>query len=719
MWKSSSFRSIALLILGLSLAGINYAWHQYSGWRLPPDQYQRSLVITGNIASLPQPTAMGSSFLVDLNTIEDQSVNAQIRLVSYEHLPLEAGDCWQFTVRLKPLHSLHNFGVPDRTRYLWLQGLRASGYVVQKTESVRCAANSSAYPLLRFRQNIQERIEKLLIKFPEEAAIISALTVGSTTHLSPQQWKVFQRTGTSHLVAISGLHIGLMAAVGFSIFKFLSKFAPAAWFLRFPKPYWGGVGSLIFAVVYSAMAGFAWPTQRSLIMILCLNLTQFWNRGMPLWRRLSIAGIVIVILQPWAIFSASFCLSFCAVLCLCYVLDGRWKKGSNVQQWWAMQWGIFIGLLPISLYYFKQFSWMMWIANFIAIPWVAWVIVPLSLLACFSLSISETVAYGILWLTAKLLMALWFILEYLANYSFAIWHEVLKAPWALLVAIAGAALLLLPKGFPGRCLGCLWFVTMILYRPSPPTAPGFYLTLLDVGQGLSLVIRTAHHVMVYDTGPSFQGIVDSGRDVVVPYLESQGISTIDVMMISHGDNDHSGGAAAIAGALEVKAVFTSIPEKFINLGARACAEGQHWKWDGVNFEILSPPPGMSYEGNNSSCVLRISQGHNSVLLPGDIEKQREHSLVKRWGSGLGSTLIVAPHHGSISSSSESFLKEIKPHYVLFSVGYLNRYHFPNPKVVSRYEEYHAKMLRSSEVGAMEFRFQPDGLIRIKTATSID
>jgi ComEC/Rec2-related protein len=338
------YRLIVFLVL-VAIGAANYYWHLYGGWWLPKELYKERVTVVGRIASLPQQGSLGTSFLLKLETINDESVNALIKLTGYVEagvpLRLSVGDQWQFVTRLKPLHALHNFEGLDHTYYSILQGVRASGYIVTQADNRLLLSQPNYFPLLHLRQVIQQKIEQSLKQFPEEAAIIAALTVGSTTSMTQAQWQVFRLTGTSHLVAISGLHIGLMAALGFFLFRMIGRILPRL-FLKIAAPNFSAIGASLLALSYSALAGFAWPTQRSLLMVLTLSLSQCCYRTMPLWRRLSLACVVILVLEPWALLSASFMLSFCAVAALAYGLGGRWQKLKSWRQWWQMQWVIFI-----------------------------------------------------------------------------------------------------------------------------------------------------------------------------------------------------------------------------------------------------------------------------------------------------------------------------------------------------------------------------------------
>ncbi len=346
-------------------------------------------------------------------------------------------------------------------------------------------------------------------------------------------------------------------------------------------------------------------------------------------------------------------------------------------------------------------------ANLIAIPWVEMITVPMCLLSTLLTLVNATMGQIFFHFTILLLAPLWLFLKYLSSWQYVMWYHAMPSCFILMTSFMAAFLLLLPRGWPTRWMGVVWALPLFFPKLPSPEVGDIWLTVLDVGQGLSSVIRTAHHVLIYDTGPQFPNGFDAGEQVVLPFLRYSGIHFVDRMVISHGDNDHIGGSGSVLKSMSVGDVLTSVPNRFPTHRAWSCHEGQTWIWDRVTFEMLSPENGTPYEGNNSSCVLRVSHGHQAILLTGDIEKPQERWLLTHEGSPLRSTVMIAPHHGSRTSSSAAFVRAVSPRYVLFPVGYYNRYHFPASVVQQRYRVIGARTLSTAKSGAICLRLSTD------------
>ncbi len=397
-----------------------------------------------------------------------------------------------------------------------------------------------------------------------------------------------------------------------------------------------------------------------------------------------------------------------------YGLGGRLGSASGTLQWLKVQWVVCLGLMPLTLFFFHQVSLVMLFANMLAIPWVGMIIVPMCLVASLSLMISNGLGQSLFYLAGKLLLPLWCLLQWLSELPVVTaWHHEVTNSFILLTSVLAVALWLAPQGWPARCLGFIWALPFLLYRvPSPPPTAA-WLTLLDVGQGLSVIVRTAHHLLVYDAGPRFFGGFDAGQSVVIPYLYTINAGRIDKMIISHSDNDHSGGARAILKHWQVNDVLTSAPYLFAKDKTVACRQGQVWTWDGVKFSMLYPAANQPYKNNNSSCVLRIEVGHRAILLTGDIEQSAEKVLLDHDSAKLHAQVVVVPHHGSRTSSTEAFVKKVKAQYALFPVGFYNLYHFPAKTVVNRYRESGARILTTAADGAITIHLPEQGPIEVE------
>jgi competence protein ComEC len=337
-------------------------------------------------------------------------------------------------------------------------------------------------------------------------------------------------------------------------------------------------------------------------------------------------------------------------------------------------------------------------------------VVPTALAGMLLLCVSTTAGGWLLQLAAGFMDTLWTGLSWLASLDFALLSQHQPLTWTLPPAIAGLLLLLAPRGFPGKWPGLVLLLPMFAARPPDPPFGDVWVTLLDVGQGLSTVVRTRQHTLVYDTGPSYGPAFDTGRAVVVPYLRSQGVGWIDRLVVSHGDNDHIGGVASLLSDYPVANVDAGIPELLTMRKARQCRRGERWRWDGVDFSVLHPD-GRSYrKGNNSSCVIRIEAGGGRrALLTGDIESESERLLLRELRDRLAVDVLVVPHHGSLTSSSPAFVGAVHPGYALFPTGYRNRFRFPRAPVVDRYRKAGAVLLDTAVHGAITVRLRSGGL----------
>jgi competence protein ComEC len=425
---------------------------------------------------------------------------------------------------------------------------------------------------------------------------------------------------------------------------------------------------------------------------------------------LAAALLAVLLVDPLAVMSPGFWLSFAAVAVILYALSGTDAKGwkERLVAWGRLQWAIAAGLLPLLLFLFQQVSLSGPLANLVAIPVVELVVIPAALLGVAgSIFLPDSVAAWPFLLAAKAMTILWPLLELLARVEGSQWSQHNPPLWTLGAALVGVLLLLAPRGVPARWLGLVWLLPMFLVRPALPAPGEVRVTLLDVGQGLAVVVQTARHTLVYDTGARLSARFDAGRAVVVPYLRHAGVTRVDMLIVSHGDNDHIGGSASLLAAMPVTRVLSSVPERLAN--AEGCRNGQTWEWDGVRFLIVHPEPDSRLAGNNRSCVLRVESRFGVALLPGDIAARAERDLMLRAEQQLRADLLVVPHHGSKTSSTETFLDTVRPRVALLPVGYRNRYHHPHPLVVARYRERDIVLEDSATAGAITVAFGNQGL----------
>lgn len=708
MFKRLFLSTLPIIVVALSWF-IHYDYLRKHQWQLPQSLIEKPVQIVGVIEDIPVQKFHSLSFPIRVTKINNQSISTTLKLGWYQHPPVvRVGQQWRLWVRLKPPIGLHNPGGFNYEQWLIYHGISATG-IVMTHDHQQLLGMVSGYGLFHLREAIQKAIMSS-VSDPSIAAILSALSVGLRDHFTPADWQVFQNTGTNHLVAIAGLHIGFVVGVIYALVYFLWRLLPRL-LLWVPAVRAAQIASTVSACAYAALSGFALPAQRASIMIVCLMSGALCYRKIPFYHRLFTAFSIIIIFQPFAVFSASFFLSFYAVGTLGYLLCARLETETGWRHWGRIQFYLFVALIPVSLWFFQQTSWVAMVTNAFAIPWIGFAIIPGVLIGVlFFLCGLPGIAHDIFQFTALLLKPLWALLKLFSAFPWSIWHDTFSAYWIFALALLGMMMLLAPKGLPGRWLGGLGFLALLIHQPKQPHPGDFWITVVDVGQGLSILVQTEKHALLYDTGSHIPGGFDMGAQVVLPLLRYLGVHEINLLMISHGDNDHSGGAAAVIAGLPVRAVYTSAPWLINKFDGAYCHVGQSWTWDGVEFDVLSPFHNVPYLDNNSSCVLKITNAAGSLLLTGDIERLQEKQLVDQEKERLHATVIIAPHHGSRTSSSLSFLEAVSPKYCLISLGAYNRYHFPAHSVIGRYSELGAKVYTTAGNGAINVRFFGKGQV---------
>jgi len=513
---------------------------------------------------------------------------------------------------------------------------------------------------------------------------------------------VLQKTGTSHLLAISGLHVGMVAGLVFFI-------ARQGWSLlgdpqRWPAPRVAAACSIIAALAYALLAGFQVPAQRALVMVSLWMLAVMWTGRPDPWRVWSLALLAVLLMDPFSVAAPGFWLSFAAVALICQLSLGRHGQIGRLRRLLGVQFGLLLGLAPLQWLLFQQLSISAPFANLIAIPWIGLLVVPVMLAGMLLLPLSSVVGDWLLSLSAYSLSILWWLLEQLAGLPVNLWQSpAVSAGWMLLFGL-GIVIVLLPGAFRLAPVGIMLLLPVFWLQPERPARGDVWFTLLDVGQGLAAVAETSNHVLVYDSGPAFRSGFNTGDAVLVPYLVNQGYRHIDRLVISHADNDHIGGAHSLFERMDIFSISSGEPGEFDWAQSKQCLAGQRWVWDQVQFEYLAPF--TAGEGNNSSCVLRIETAAGRVLLlTGDIERSVERQLLEQHARRLAADILVAPHHGSRTSSTDGFVNAVHPEYVLFPVGYRNRFGFPKPDVLARYREIGARTLDTATDGAVSIRLE--------------
>ncbi len=701
----------AVLLLGIGL-GFSWTWlAAYQQWQqiLPMDMARQTVLVQGTIVSVPEQLVDAERFEFKIKHLTRDGIEQKnpglVRLTWQGLSPqtefLQPGGYWQLNVRLKPPHATYNPGAFDYEAWLFSHQIHAQGYVVPNSNNQLLQAKKSSAWLNQTRQKLVHAIQADLNNNPY-TGFITALSVGVRSQITPAQWQTMQNTGTNHLMAIAGLHIGLVASFVFFFMSFCWRRSEKL-MLWLPTPIVAAFASLIAATLFSALAGFSLPTQRAIIMLTVFMLGVLLRRKLPKWHAYFFGLLLVLLWDPLTPLDPSFWLSFGAVALIIYAMTDfsyQNKIKTKVHYFLYIQWLLAIGLIPLTLIFFQEISLAGFIANVIAIPLIGFIVLPLCLLGVLVWPCWSMLAAKIWLLAATVCSWGWPVIAKIGAIHSLQWHGNANYLIALILSMLSVLWLLHPKISHWRWFGLLGFAPIFFWPAPTPKSDEVWFTLLDVGEGLASVVQTQHHVLIYDTGPRFSPTDDAGKSTVVPFLRTRDVKVIDMMVVSHSDEDHSGGAASILQALPVKQIQTSIPSLFPHTNAQNCIAGHAWNWDGVHFEFLYPPANQPYADNNSSCVLKITTGTHSLLLTGDIERESEEYLVNHDINQLSSDIIVAPHHGSGTSSSPNFIAAVKPSYVLFPVGYLNRFHFPNPKVLAHYQQLNAQTFATDDLGAI-------------------
>jgi competence protein ComEC len=707
----------------LAFCGTAVAARDGLGARWPAAADGDDVAVTGWIDELPTRDAGRTVFSLRVESAAAEPAPRRIRLSWYDPAPaLAAGQALEVIARLRAPRGLANPGGFDYERWLFVEGYDATGYV-REGSVVPGRRYGLAQAWLEFRAALGEGIARRFAD-PDAAALVTALGLGERQGFGERHWTALQRTGTSHLVAVSGLHIGLIAALAFALLRRLALRLPYA--IARHALSLAALGCLLPAAAYAALAGFSLPTQRALVMLVVAQAVIVSRRSLPLPTGFAIALVLVLLLDPLASLTASFWLSFGAVgLLLAAVAAPRPAANakashseatalrpdataSRLRRYLAelgrLQWLLTLGLAPLTIHFFGQLSLAAYVVNLIAIPLFSLVVVPLSLLTV--LAIGAGIDVAVLVATSEFVAAwAWRGIEFAARPEIA--SIALPQPPLPALLVAGTALLLsLPRHrLPGRSLLLVTLVPLVV-RADPVPEPGeFRATVLDVGHGLAVAIETASHRAVYDAGPVYRSGFDAGAEIVGPALAELGRAPLDLIVISHGDSDHAGGLSALRarypGVRLVAGPDVEAP------GAEPCRAGRQFTWDRVRFEFLHPPAGFAPLGNESSCVLRIEADAGTLLLTGDIENRGEAALLRAMPGAVD--VVVVPHHGSLTSSSRALVAAFSPALAIASAGFNNRWGFPRPEVRERWEAAGAIMLATGDTGAIELSFGQDSI----------
>lgn len=721
MWRAAGLGA-GMLLAGFALAG----WRagEQAGQALAASLEGRDMVLTGAIAAMPQRLDGGQRFAFAVDQASLAGQPAPVRgtvLLGWWHgdgvagppepsPALRAGDRWQFTVRLRAPHGQLNPHGFDQELSLWEQGMHATG-------SVRTGAGqalpqhlgaSGRHRVERWRQAVRDAI-LARVADPARAGVLAALVVGDQRAIERADWDVFRATGVAHLMSISGLHVTMFAWLAAGLLRRAWQRSPRLC-LAVPAQHAALVGGVLLAAAYALFSGWGVPAQRTVWMLATVGALRLSGLRWPWPLVWLLAACVVVLFDPWALLQAGFWLSFVAVGVLfasapaggaAAAATGLWPRVAALLREQAV---VTIALAPLTLLLFGQLSLVGLPANLVAIPVVTLVVTPLALAG---------MALAPLWDVAGAVVAVLSAgLSALAQVPGAVWSAATPPLPLAVAAMAGGVLLVLPGPGVLRAMGLPLLLPVLLWQPPRPAPGQFELLAADVGQGTSVLVRTAGHSLLYDAGPRYGGQSNAGHRILVPLLRALGERPARIV-ISHRDTDHSGGAPPVLAAHPQAQLWASFalhadaPEAEPRPWVR-CEAGQRWDWDGVQFEVLHPEA-TDYDGeparlrpNALSCVLRVSAGGRAALLTGDIERRQEQRLLARAAAGaltLRADLLLVPHHGSRTSSTEAFIDAVAPQVALVQAGWRNRFGHPVPQVMQRYERRGIARYLSAACGA--------------------
>lgn len=723
-WRGGAPRHLAAAFAAAACFAIGAWWAGLQAqWRLADQLDERleglDVRVVGVVSGLPERTSRGWRFRFRIERAADGSGHLPRNVLLAWYDPPEAGVAtaqppvvpaqrWRLTVRLRRPHGTANPHGPDAALWALARGIGATGYVRPGPRECLGARVFEAGPLLeRARHALREGMTRATGGLPY-AGVLVALALGDQGSIPADQWQVFTRTGVNHLMSISGLHVTMMGALA-------ALGAGWAWgrisCLRrhIARPDLAMGAGLAAALAYALLAGFEVPARRTVLMLAVAAGASWVRAGAGPGAVVGAALLVVVATDPLAVVAPGFWLSFGAVCAMVLAVERAVGPWAWLVQWGRLQWVLFVALAPALAALFGQVSMVAPLANAVAVPVVSFVVVPLSLmLALLPLEPLGALAHLPMALTAT-------ALERLSAWPGAVWTQQAPPGWAVAAALAGAAWLLAPRGFPARWTGVALFLPMLVIVPAAPAPGEARVTVLDVGQGLAVVVRTRAHTVVFDTGPAWGPEQDSGARVLVPYLRGEGVRRISALFLSHDDLDHTGGARSLLGAIPVSTVFTSLPPDHPALAVAKrvvpCQAGTHWTQDGVRLEILHPGPPAELPGrvrdNDRSCVLRVVTAHGRLLLTGDVERTAEAALLAR-GAPLRAEVLVVPHHGSATSSTPAFVAAVAPRVAVVAAGWRNRFGHPAAAVTARYHEAGAALLRTDLHGAVTISLGPGG-----------
>jgi competence protein ComEC len=699
----------------------------FDAHRLAPALEGQNILITGMVAAMPQRNDLALRFLFDVEsaTLNGQDVMLPNRLelswysgvfargdgpgelmgeLQRVPAPLVAGERWQLLVRLKAPHGNVNPHGFDFELSLWERDVQATGYVragPQDPVPLRLG-QTGWHPVEWARGEVRDRIYER-IDDRQAAGLTAALVVGDQQAIDRADWDVFRATGVAHLMSISGLHITMFAWGAAALIGWLWR-RSGTLCLKLSAPSAGLLGGLLLAGLYSLFSGWGVPAQRTVLMLATVGLLRLSGVRWPWPQVWLLACAVVLLADSWACFQAGFWLSFVAVgvLFATDVTEHSTQARSRYAALLAMlreQWVITLALTPLTLLLFGQVSLVGLLANAVAIPWVTLVVTPLAMAGTLWPTLWELSQWA-----TSLLMAL---LTWLASWPWATLAVAQAPAWAGAVGVVGGLLLAMRLPLFWRLAGLPLMMPVLLWQAPTPPEGQFEVLAADIGQGNAVLVRTAHHALLYDAGPMYSQESDAGHRVLVPLLKALDVR-LDMLVLSHRDTDHSGGAFAMLAMQPGATLLSSVgPQHALNAvrPVQPCVAGQHWQWDGVDFEVLHPLAddyADKHKTNAMSCTLRVANASQAALLTGDIEQPQEARMVAS-GAPLRSQWLLVPHHGSKTSSSQEFLDAVQPSFAMVQAGYRNRFGHPASPVLVRYDERRITVVDTPHCGASRWQ----------------
>jgi competence protein ComEC len=701
----------------------------------------RDVVVTGVVASLPVKLERGVRFEFDVESheVEPREVESRADGVGVPQRlllgwyaagePVRPGERWRFEVRLRRPHGAMNPGGFDFEAWMLERNLRASGYVrtpaTRPPQRLQSMVWSPGLAIERARAWLRDRLVPHL-KTERYGGVVLALVLGDQRAITDADWTLFNRTGITHLVSISGLHITMIAALAGGVTGALWRRAP--WLLRrAPVQTAAIIAGVAAALLYALLAGWGIPAQRTVLMLVCVAAAWTARTRVTPGLALALAAAAVCMFDPWAVTAAGFWLSFGAVAAIIWVVQGRPRRHGSLALNAAataahIQIAVTLALVPATVLLFQQISLVAPLANAIAIPLISWIVTPLALIGAAIAALPEVVsplASFFLGIASSVFAGLAAVLAAVSAPSWAALAVPAPPWWVTAFAVAGIAWLLAPPGWPVRWLGAMALVPLFVWPVERPPAGGLWVTALDVGQGSAVVLETREHVWLYDTGPRYSQDSDAGERVILPFLRGRGIQSLDGVVVSHLDVDHSGGAASVLRGMHVRRRLSSVAAGHVALGGaevERCVAGLTMESGDMSLRVLHPPA-ADYERrlptNAMSCVVLARMGSVAVLLTGDLPARAEAELLLREPT-LRADWMMAPHHGSHSSSSEALLESVAPAVAVAQAGYRNRFGHPDPRVAARYSARGIDLIRTDHAGAAQWRYAPGDTVEFRS-----